>query len=351
MDRHVMTTATLILATLLGACSSGAAPSAGPVTGQQPEAGSAASAAATPAGGAPAIGSGTTVKLTVANGPRTGSYSGSSRESICTSGQIFRAGQFGVQFTDPGMQQAKPETFTSFQFLADNAKDGVGNSEAFSALVQFGPLLGAGGTAYAIEPSARAGGRGTATVEVRGTDKPGTLQAGGSATVSVKGETKDGVKLEVRVDCHAVLNFGATASTPAPAKGAFSVTLTGGSSPGKYEGRSDDVQCSATKVEGSSRVEWAAAYDVAAEPASVDGIASISFEAASANESQALTLTVDVKKPGQPAASFTLAPASGEGTGSAVVDDRGATATIRVNGQTKNGVRIEVRLDCADILR
>lgn len=186
----------LVLALVLAACAPGG--TSIPAGGGDGAAPATEKPAAAPGGAAPALGPATTVKVTVTGGPRAGSYSGSSRETICSLG-ILNKGQWGVQYSDANMQAAKPEAFTSFQFLgAKDEADGVRDSEDFFALVNFGPLIGEGSIAYTIKPAdERSGGRGTATVEVRGA----------TAAVTVKGETKEGVKIDARVDCHAVLRF------------------------------------------------------------------------------------------------------------------------------------------------
>lgn len=207
MDRRYLA-AVIALAIVFTACgSSGSRAPAPERTIPEDEAASAAASgpatggaaaerpAPTPAAARPVTGPATTVNVTVTGGPRAGSYSASSRETICSLG-IVTPGGWGVAYTDANMQAARPEAFTSFGFSGGKDQpDGVRDSEDFTANVQFGPL-GASTVSYVIKPAGKLG-RGTATVEARG----------GSATVTVRGETKDGVKIDARVECNAVLRF------------------------------------------------------------------------------------------------------------------------------------------------
>lgn len=134
-------------------------------------------------------------------------------------------------------------------------------------------------------------------------------------------------------------------------KGALLVTLAGGPYPGKYEVRNVELPCIAVASNASFTAVWGANVE---DPSRFDGLTGLFFETTSYKgvpETKQFRFSVQVIKPGQVLGGFLIEPGRAQGSGTASVDDRGASASVRVSGQTKDGVKIDARMDCSEIGR
>lgn len=130
---------------------------------------------------------------------------------------------------------------------------------------------------------------------------------------------------------------------------AMRVTLTGGPKPGTYEKSSDEPTCT---VGFASEGAWGNAASDLEDKSGLIGIDLIvpKPDAAKGGTSD-FVMTVYLDDRLDPANQFTLDPANGKGTGTVTIDDRGSTATVTARGETPEGVGIDARIECRQILR
>ncbi|HET9454294.1 MAG TPA: hypothetical protein VFO66_08430 [Gemmatimonadaceae bacterium] len=127
------------------------------------------------------------------------------------------------------------------------------------------------------------------------------------------------------------------------------VTLTGGPKPGTYEKSSDEPTCT---VGWASEGAWGNAASDLEDKSGLIGIDLIvpKPEAAKGGTSEFM-LTVYLDDRLDPANQFTVDPPNGKGTGTVTIEDRGSTATVTARGKTPEGVEVDARIECRQILR
>ena len=161
---------------------------------------------------------------------------------------------------------------------------------------------------------------------------------------------------DARVDSAAGTVAQGTDATPSGGGGAgagsassMRVVLTGGPKPGTYEKVSDEPTCT---VGYASEGAWGNAASDLEDKSGLIGIDLIvpKPQAAKGGTSEFM-LTVYLDDRLDPANQFTVDPPNGKGSGSVTIDDRGSTATVTARGRTPEGVEVDARIECGQIIR
>lgn len=127
------------------------------------------------------------------------------------------------------------------------------------------------------------------------------------------------------------------------------VVLTGGPKPGTYEKSSDEPTCT---VGYASEGAWGNAAGDIEDKSGLVGIDLIvpNPQAAKGGTSEFMAL-VYLDDRLDPKNQFIVDPKNGKGTGTVTIDDRGSTATVTVRGRTPEGVGVDARIECRQIMR
>ena len=127
------------------------------------------------------------------------------------------------------------------------------------------------------------------------------------------------------------------------------VTLTGGPKAGSYDKTQDMTTCT---VGYAGEGKWG---NAASDTDDKDGLIGMDLivdkpaEAKSGTQDFMMTVYMDDRL--DPKNQFTIDPKNGKGSGTVTIDDRGATATVTVKGRTAEGVGVDAKVDCNQVLR
>ncbi|HEY1015878.1 MAG TPA: hypothetical protein VGE07_24425, partial [Herpetosiphonaceae bacterium] len=132
------------------------------------------------------------------------------------------------------------------------------------------------------------------------------------------------------------------------------LTLTGGQDAGSYEVTTKDGACSYGIAEAAS---WGNQYSIAtADPAAFSSLQLIAASVDPASGTNQFMTTVSFGELFSAAGrNYEIKALDGDedgaGSGTVLVDDRGETATIRIQGQTAEGVGIDATIECLSVIR
>lgn len=127
------------------------------------------------------------------------------------------------------------------------------------------------------------------------------------------------------------------------------VTLTGGPKPGTYDKDSSTPTCT---VGYAGEGKWGNAASDLEDKSGLIGIDLIVPDPAAAKAgTDDFMMAVYLDDRLDPKNQFMIEPKNGKGTGTVKIDDRGGTATVTVQGKTKEGVGVDARIDCKQIMR
>ncbi|SDM79928.1 hypothetical protein [Siphonobacter aquaeclarae] len=137
---------------------------------------------------------GSRITVTLTGGANAGTYTVSTPKTTCSKGLTGPA-SFGNQYSEKGKSDAE---FSSLQLIVDDASAAGTGTDKFYVKVAFGKVLV--GRKYEINGSSNpmAGaktGKGTLSLK----------EGGGKKTVTLEGETADGVKIRVTLECFKTL--------------------------------------------------------------------------------------------------------------------------------------------------
>ena len=145
-----------------------------------------------------------------------------------------------------------------------------------------------------------------------------------------------------------------TGAAPAPAESEGNPTeralhahlvLTGGKYAGTYDHNEPEGLCAATKADGSG-ANLAFPYATSSTPGSLQNVA-LSADEPSATGSRNFEFTANVTGSDGLPHDVRISPAKGVGTGSAVVTGKFPIFTVKVQGTTADGVKVDATLECA----
>lgn len=141
----------------------------------------------------------------------------------------------------------------------------------------------------------------------------------------------------------------AALAVPRGAATSMRVVLTGGPKPGTYEKTSEDPTCT---VGYASEGAWGNAASDLEDNSGLIGIDLIvpKPEAAKAGTSEFM-MAVYLDDRLDPDNQFVIDPKNGKGTGMVIIDDRGGSGTVKARGRTPEGVDVDARIECRQILR
>lgn len=132
------------------------------------------------------------------------------------------------------------------------------------------------------------------------------------------------------------------------------LTLTGGQDAGSYEVTTKDGACSYGLAEAAS---WGNQYSIAtADPAAFSSLQLIAANVDPAGGTSQFMTTVSFGELFSASGrnyeiNALSADEAGAGSGTVTVDDRGETATIRIQGETADGVGIDATIECLSVIR
>ena len=134
------------------------------------------------------------IKLVVSGGDNAGTYNTVCRDACC-SFAIAGEKTFGNQYSETGKGANE---LSSVQLVVENVTSGsTKTTNEFLVTVSFGELFGENSKTYTINTQKGKGeGSGTVTVQY----------ANDKAHVTLKGKTKEGVELDLDMECHKVIN-------------------------------------------------------------------------------------------------------------------------------------------------
>ncbi|HEY9362713.1 MAG TPA: hypothetical protein VIQ00_05595 [Chitinophagaceae bacterium] len=139
---------------------------------------------------APVSGPHANIKLVITGGEMAGTYEAVCRESCCSFG-IAGDKTFGTQYSEEGKG---PKELSSVQMIVNDVT-GNKTTDEFTVTFSFGELFGADSKSFTINTAkGHNDGSGTLSLEY----------AADKASVHLQGKTKDGIGLNLEMECHRV---------------------------------------------------------------------------------------------------------------------------------------------------
>ena len=133
------------------------------------------------------------IKLVITGGDMAGTYEATCSDACCSYG-IAGEKVFGNQYSENGKG---PKELSSVQLMVDDVTTGTKSSSEFLITVSFGELFGENSKSYTINSRNSGTPEGSGKIDIQYSNE--------KATVKMIGTTKDGIKLDLDMECLIVL--------------------------------------------------------------------------------------------------------------------------------------------------
>src|SRR4051812_42443761 len=132
------------------------------------------------------------IRLVLGGGDMAGSYEAVCHDACCSYG-VAGDKIFGNQYSETGKG---PKELSSVQLMVEGVTTGTKNTDQFLVTVSFGDILNSS-KSFTIDTRKGSRSEGQGTIEVQ--------YSNDKATVKLRGKTKEGVQMDLDMECHKVI--------------------------------------------------------------------------------------------------------------------------------------------------